>query len=152
MANLNETSTREFIIKRILDLQPNSQRQWGSMTVEEMLTHCSDQIRICIGQKNAKDKSNFITTTLAKWIGLYLPISMPKNLKTFKEIDPQKGIITNSEGFEKDRITFVDLIQKMVLISENHTIKHPIFGQLTKTELGKLTYVHLDHHLKQFGV
>jgi hypothetical protein len=29
---------------------------------------------------------------------------------------------------------------------------HPLFGPLTTTQWGQLTWKHLDHHLRQFGV
>ena len=31
-------------------------------------------------------------------------------------------------------------------------MKHPFFGPMTEEEWGTLMYLHLDHHLKQFGV
>jgi hypothetical protein len=30
--------------------------------------------------------------------------------------------------------------------------EHPLFGPLTAHEWGTLTYKHVDHHLRQFGV
>lgn len=29
---------------------------------------------------------------------------------------------------------------------------HPMFGDLDKEAWGRLIYIHLNHHLKQFGV
>ncbi|MBK9525384.1 MAG: DUF1569 domain-containing protein [Bacteroidetes bacterium] len=29
--------------------------------------------------------------------------------------------------------------------------EHPYFGKLSSREWGRITYLHLDHHLKQFG-
>jgi hypothetical protein len=29
---------------------------------------------------------------------------------------------------------------------------HPMFGELNQKQWGKLIYIHLNHHLNQFGV
>lgn len=40
----------------------------------------------------------------------------------------------------------------MLNLPDSHQFEHPVFGQLSKKDVIKLTNIHLDHHLRQFGV
>lgn len=147
--NLIDQSTKDLVRNRILKINASSTPLWGQMNASQMLSHVQGQIEICNGTKPAKDRSNIITRTIAKWIGLYLPIPLPKNLNTFKEINPNFEVLTVHNDLETAK---ENLISSLKTIDKNKNYWHPIFGNLNDTELGKLTYVHLDHHLRQFGV
>lgn len=144
----NKTS----IINRIHQLSPQSQRQWGTMSIEQMMVHCSDQIRVCLGTKAFKNRSSWFTRNVAKWIGMNLPLDLPKNMRTFKEINPTMGVMTATSTFEADKNLLLTEIQNMELKADDFKFVHPMLGKLSKSEVTKLTYKHLDHHLKQFGV
>ncbi len=147
--NLIETDTKELVKNRIIKISGTSSPLWGQMNAPQMLSHVQGQIEICNGTKPAKNKSNFITRTIAKWMGLYLPIPLPKNLKTFKEINPNLDILTVHTEIDTAKKNLINSLQS---IAKGKKYWHPIFGNLSDVEMGKLTYVHLDHHLKQFGV
>ena len=90
-------------LQRFTTITPNSQRLWGGMSVGQMLTHCNDQLKITIGEKPCKPRGNALVKTLMKWIALYIPMSMPKNLRTISELDPNKVLMTQPTDFQKDK-------------------------------------------------
>jgi hypothetical protein len=136
---------------RLDKLTPDSKGQWGSMGVTQMLTHLNDAFKICLGMKPAKDKSNFVWNKLIFPIAIYGMGFFPRNSDAPVEINQQK------EGSKpRDFYTELEFLKKMLDIfneREGDKLKpHPLFGKLDKKQWRDLFVVHLDHHLKQFGV
>ncbi len=152
MKSIANTDGRDEILGRIARLTHESKSLWGKMDVNQMVCHCADQVRICIGTKPARRKGNFLTRTLTKFVALNLPVAMPKNMRTIYELDPGKAGMTQPIGFQEDRDQFAGLIGHFFSLPGSQRFSHPVFGGLSKQELGKLTYLHLNHHLQQFGV
>ena len=121
------------------------------MSAGQVLAHLADQLRICLGEKPAFMRGNALARWLTKQYALLLT-SMPKNMKTIKELDPDRGAMTPPENFEADRRKLLDLLYRYDALPADASLSHPAFGKLNKYELGQLSYVHLDHHLKQFGL
>ncbi len=145
--NIFNITDFEEVLIRIAKLNPNSQGLWGKMTLNEMLCHAADQLRLALGEKTSTTQPTFFNKTVVKWI--VFNFNFPKNAMTLKELDKnQEG--TQVESFQKDKDALLQLIHQ-VLKANSFTI-HPFFGELTKEEWGILVYKHLDHHLKQFGV
>ncbi|CCH02593.1 hypothetical protein FAES_4594 [Fibrella aestuarina BUZ 2] len=140
------------LTNRIALLTPDSQRLWGSMSVGQMMTHCTDQLRIVLGEKDMKLRGSALTRLLTKWVGLYLPMQLPKNMKTIAELDPNRPLMTQPTTFADDRATLLATLNRLGNVPESHRFAHPVFGPLTKAEAIKLSAIHLDHHLRQFGV
>lgn len=122
------------------------------MSVGQMMTHCTDQIQIVLGQKPARQRGSAFSRRLSKWVALNLPISMPKNLKTIAELDPNRTLMTQPTGFLQDRAALITTLMHLNSVPDNQHFAHPVFGSMNKEEASKLTYIHLDHHLRQFGV
>ncbi len=47
---------------------------------------------------------------------------------------------------------FLNLIKKFSTHTDDITLSHPRFGALNTKEWGVFVWMHLDHHLRQFGV
>ena len=140
------------LLPRINALTPDSQRLWGSMSTGQMLTHCTDQLQIVLGEKPVDKLGNAMTRWLAKWVALNLPMRMPKNIKTIPELDPNKQLVTQPGDFANDRKNLLSALSRLQNVPESQPINHPIFGSLSKAEAIKLSCIHLDHHMRQFGV
>lgn len=54
MKNLFETTTVEELRGRMASLRPENQRQWGKMTVTQMLAHCSAWMEMAAGLKRPR--------------------------------------------------------------------------------------------------
>ena len=152
MKSIATIEGRDEILDRFSRLTHESRGLWGKMDVNQMVCHCADQVRICLGTKPARKKGNFLTRTVIKFVALNFPISMPKNMRTIYELDPGKAGMTRPAGFQEDRHQLTGLIGHFFSLPGSQRFSHPVFGGLSKQELGKLTYLHLDHHLQQFGV
>ena len=51
-----------------------------------------------------------------------------------------------SETGKKELLNYLERVRQQKNLNE-----HPFFGELNRKEWARLTYKHLDHHLKQFG-
>lgn len=140
------------IISRINSLSDSATALWGRMNVNEMICHCTDQIRMAEGKIDIKFVGNFFLTNIVKNLILF-GIPAPKGkIMTYKELD-QKIDGTRPTIFENDKSTLVDSIKGFDNYNQNNEkVVHPSFGKLSKKQWGRLVYIHLDHHLRQFGV
>ena len=149
MKTILNTSDKETILSRIIQVQHDSERQWGKMTVNQMICHCTDQIRSAIGEIETKDRTTFSYRTFIKFLALYV-IKIPKGkVKTVSEFDQDKKGTRPTE-FKKDHQELINSLERFENASQYYP--HPTFGKLSKKEWSRLIYVHLDHHLTQFGV
>ncbi len=152
MKNIINTSIKTEVISRIEKLTPNSPRNWGKMNVNEMICHCADQLRLANGTKQSKFVGNFMLTTVFKWLTLTFLKAPKGKVETVKELKQGVGG-TKPTSFEEDRKALVDLIQNFdESFKTNKIIIHPAFGKMNRWQYGRLAYLHLDHHLNQFGV
>ncbi len=151
MSIFDEQKRRE-IVARINQLSPESKAVWGKMNVNQMICHCTDQLRGCLGELDGKtDESNFLSRSLVKWLVLYV-IGIPKDVPTSKRVDQMRDG-TKPLDFETDRQTLLEFIEKTATKPVDFGWSpHFKFGVLNRTEWGILISKHLEHHLKQFGV
>lgn len=152
MKNMLHEKDFLHIEKRIHLLTEQSLRQWGKMNPSEMLAHCADQIRLALGQKEPHEKPTFINRNIAKYIGLWLPRIPIKNLQGPVDMNPQLFGTTPSD-LATEKLNLLNLlIQVRLLPKEAVLLPHPMFGKLSRKQWGRFMYVHIDHHLRQFGV
>ena len=151
--NLLDKEIRDAIINRINKLTPDNQAGWGKMNVNQMICHCTDQLRISLGEKGTPEKpAGFFARTLLKFLVLKV-ISIPKNVPTSPKVDQVDGDGTPPTDFESDRNTLIEYIEKFVKAShEEASTPHFKFGAMSKREWAILANKHLDHHLKQFSI
>ncbi|QBZ99098.1 DUF1569 domain-containing protein [Flavobacterium sangjuense] len=149
MGSIYSKADNEIVISRINKLTPESKAQWGKMTVDQMLSHCQAPMDFAFGKTPMR--SNFIMRLFGKMLKgkVFSSTEFKKNSPTAPAF-----IRTGTYDFEEtkngliERIgVFSDLGQKAL-----KTTKHPFFGELTYDEWSQLQTMHLDHHLKQFGV
>jgi hypothetical protein len=152
MKSILNASDKSGIIERIYNLKIDSQNLWGKMNVNEMLCHVTDQIKMATGHIDTKYRGNFVLNTIVKWLSLSL-LPVPKGkIQTAKELNQEKDG-TRPVGFDLDRDQLVKVIGDFdSTYPANSKIVHPVFGSMNMKQWGRLVYIHLDHHLRQFGV
>lgn len=148
MRNLfNETDTTE-IINRLRNLKPNSQRLWGKMEIDQMLTHSRKALEMATGENDLP------RVFIGKLIGRFF-IKSFTNEKPFGKNGPTDKTlkITGQRDFEKEKQKLIETIKKFQTGGENKCSSHPhpFFGKVTPTEWSIGMYKHLDHHFRQFG-
>ena len=61
--------------------------------------------------------------------------------------------VVSSKDFVKEKTVLIDIITEFYQLNSRVIWDpHPVFGNFTPDQWGKLQYKHLDHHLRQFGV
>ncbi len=139
------------LLTRIAQLTPETPRQWGTMSAHQMLVHCTDQIRVSTGLKPLKSLSipKFLRP-LMKWFFITRTDGFKPNMRTMKELDANAAMTTPTE-FTADRAALLALLDP-ARYATTPGVDHPLFGYLPSAEFGNITWKHLDHHLRQFGV
>lgn len=150
MKNLFETTTVDEVLFRMAQLRPDSQRVWGKMNPAQALAHCSGGMQMAVGEKNAP------RALIGRLVGRWAKKSMLVNQKPLPRNSPtDKSLVVSDERdltVEKQRLR--ELIDRFVAGGPGACTKHPhpFFGSLTPEEWAALMYMHLNHHLQQFGV
>jgi hypothetical protein len=151
MKTLARRCDRDEILSRLKRINPGSARRWGTMTAHQTVCHLSDAFRMAIGAKLVSPESTLIQRTIIKWIALYTPLPWPPGVVTRPEITQGLGG-TCPGDFGADVADLVALMERFT--AQPHSIKwphHPIFGRLTEKGWLRWGYLHMDHHLRQFG-
>jgi hypothetical protein len=148
MHTLYDVADREAILRRLSALQSASPRQWGKMNVAQMLAHCAIALEVPCGERAKKQV--LIGKILAPFVKKSVLGEKPfgKGAPT----DPDFKI-TDDREFNAERARLVALVVKFCDRGPSATggLVHSFFGPLTSDEWGRLTYKHLDHHLRQFS-
>ena len=151
MPNLYEPATVEEVKNRIARLTAESERLWGTMSVAQMMAHCAASLEIPVGDR-PPSREKFVLRLLGRIIK---PLVLGNDKPMRRNSPTSKNLVVPDErdfGAERERLSA--LIDRFAAAGPQRctTAPHSFFGPLTPTEWGELTYKHLDHHLRQFGV
>ena len=147
--SIYDKSDNDAFIARIHSLSKDSQPIWGKMTVEQMLSHCQAPIDVAFGDLQLR--SNFFMRLIGKMFKNKI-----LNSNEFKKNSPTPPDFIRKDAYDFES-TKAELISKFSRFADlGHSSiksnKHPFFGEMSYEEWDKLHSMHLDHHLKQFGV
>jgi hypothetical protein len=152
MKNLFDPTQVDEVRQRILGLRPESERQWGSMTLAQTLAHCTSAFQMAMGSVNAK-RAPFPANILGRLIkplvfGDDKPIR--RNSPSAPELFPAD---VKQGDFECERAQLVTAVDGFASRGPSccSQFPHPFFGPLKPQQWAILMYKHLDHHLRQFG-
>ena len=148
--NLFKPSVKDEVIERANRLTEQSERQWGSMAPAEMLHHCTDVLKATISSK-AVSKPDTVKQKVLRFLMLNFIPKFPQGKKTSPEIDIKRNNIIVAD-LQNEQQQFADLLDVFVNHAGSFKLTHPYFGNLSRNQWGILTWMHLDHHLRQFGV
>jgi hypothetical protein len=150
--SLSNPNDRQEVMERLHRLSPQSRRQWGRMTPHQMICHLSDSFRAVMGEKDVSASGTVLHRTVARWIALHVPVSWPRGYRTRPEMDQEIGG-TRPADFEQDRSSLERLVERFTAARKDYeTRPHPVFGEMSEAELHRWGYLHMDHHLRQFGL
>lgn len=150
MKNIFKKEISQEVIARIEKLTPETQPNWGKMTVSQMLAHCAVTYEMVYTDNHPKPNAftKFILKTFVKKLVVSeKPFS--KNGRTAPQF-----LITDKKVFETEKNQLIAYIKKTQELGESYFDgkESHSFGKLTKKEWNNVFYKHLDHHLTQFGV
>ncbi|BDC99681.1 DUF1569 domain-containing protein [Persicobacter psychrovividus] len=147
---LHEDETFQDCIERLHLLNKDSLPTWGAMSVAQMFSHCAEVQEVCNGSKLLNGTS--LLSTLYK---AYIkkesisPTPYQRNHKTHPQF-----VQLEEKDFDKEKARLIKALtqfkKKLDTAYGEHT--HPLYGLMTKAEMGWAMYRHLHHHLLQFEV
>jgi hypothetical protein len=150
MKTLAQQHGKAEILRRLRTIRADSQRRWGRMSAHQAVCHLSDSFLAVTGQRPASVASGPLQRTLIKWIALYAPLPWPKGVPTRPEVDQEVGG-TKPSNFAAD-VTQLEMLVELVTTRRGcFGPAHPIFGPMSEADWMRWAYLHMDHHLRQFG-
>jgi hypothetical protein len=150
MKNLFEAAAVDEVKERLTRLKPDSERLWGTMTAAQAVAHCAAGMELATGdQRPPRKLVGLIFGGLVKKLALGNDDPMRRNTPTVKGL-----LVKDERDLEVERKRLSALIDRFSAAGPAGCTTHPhsFFGRLTPQEWAVLTYKHLDHHLRQFGV
>lgn len=149
MKSVFDKNNLDEITRRIESLRPDSVRQWGKMDVAQMMAHCSHPLEQATGKSPAKNESNFFTRVVIRWFVLRMVKqgSFARNAPTSPSF-----VIADKRAFDAEKTRLLQNLRDFYAKGQQGELgAHPSFGKFDNQQWGSITYVHLDHHLKQFS-
>jgi hypothetical protein len=149
--NLFDAAAANEIKTRLGQLRLKSERRWGKMTAPQMVAHCAVSMQWAVGEV-APEKGPLplrLMGLLVKPIVLGNDDPLRKNVPTVKSL-----LVADERDLEWERERLSGLIDRFSAGGAAGCTRcpHSFFGKLTPEQWAILTYKHLDHHLRQFGV
>jgi hypothetical protein len=134
---------------RILRTTPANPRQWGTMTVAQMLHHLNLACGGSLGFYDLPDESYFVSRTVFRWILVDWFPEQPVGLRLPKGFKIPHGAEFDFDFEKQQLLKIVDAAWQAR--SPDDWGPHPMFGKMTLAEWGKLLQIHIDYHRKQFA-
>ena len=152
MVTLFDRSVRGRVEARVQGLRPDSVRQWGQMTAHQAICHMSDALRMSLNERTVAAVPTAFRPAI-RFIALWVPMRWPGGrIKTIPEVEQGVGG-TPPGDFERDRADLLELLSRFCAASpDGRCPTHPIFGPMSTAAWGRWAYLHMDHHLRQFGL
>ena len=155
-ATLSNPTSKHQIVERLGKIQLSSPRQWGRMTVSQMICHLSDSFRVTMGLKPWKTARISVTSIplpawFVKWVALETSVPWPRGLQTRPEVDAEQSG-TPPAQFDQDKAELFALLEHFTRQPRDFNWQpHPMFGAMSDADWMRWGYLHMDHHLRQFG-
>jgi hypothetical protein len=147
MPQIWEPGRQDEILRRLEKLQPNSAAAWGKFTPAKMLHHCAAGMRAGLGELPVAPKAGPFRNWLMQKLVIYV-IPWPKGAPTAPEL-----LSANDPDFANAKADLVSALARFAAAGPRGKFAdHAAFGKLSGEDWGALTYRHLDHHWKQFGL
>jgi len=148
MQNLFDPADRDAVERRLSALQPTNARQWGKMSAPQMLAHCASALEVACGDRVKKQ------ALIGKIISPFVKSSVlgEAPFRRNSPTDPELRI-ADDRDFAAERQRLMTLVERFCSRGPAAAdgLVHSFFGRLSGDQWGRLSYKHLDHHLRQFG-
>jgi hypothetical protein len=146
MKTVWDAETRTELMQRMNRLKPDMPPQWGKMNAAQMVGHVMDPMRAAMGEMKVADKKTPFRFAPLRWLIIY-KLPWPKGAPTAPEFIHQ-----GNEDLQKNLALLKATLDRFAAFHRRNLEAHPAFGSLTDRDWGCLTWRHMDHHLRQFGL
>ena len=135
------------ILSKLENINPDSLRQWGKMEVAQMIHHLNVAIGSGLGYYDLPDSGNFFTKSFNKWMILSVLKRFPAGSKTASTLK-----VISAFDFDTEKQQLKEILEKAYQTkTDSDWSAHTYFGQLTRTQWGRLIVIHGNHHFQQFS-
>jgi len=133
-------------IKRVESVEQTDKAKFGQMNVNQMICHCTDQLRMAFGEVEG------LRIQKIDFAALKEKMAKGETVPTVDGLDQLAGEGTKPAAFENDKMTLIAYIEKFFDSGDEAPFHfHPYFGEMNKEKWNRLVLHHLNHHLAQFG-
>jgi hypothetical protein len=147
MPQIWEPGRQDEILRRLEKLTSATKPAWGKFTAAKMLDHCAGAMRAGLGDFPVAPKKSPFRNWLMQKLVIYV-IPWPKGAPTAPEL-----LIDTEPDFEKAKGDLRLALRRFAEAGPaGNFADHAAFGKLSGEDWGALTYRHLDHHWRQFGL
>ena len=151
MKTLSDPTSKLEILARLAHIGPETPRLWGKMNASQMICHVSDAFLGVMGDKAIELPRGLNLWPLMKSFVLYAPFKWPQGVPTRPEVDQQIGG-TQPLEFDADMRMLIAVIDKFTAQPRVFQFRpHPMFREMSEKDWMRWGYLHIDHHLRQFG-
>jgi hypothetical protein len=143
---IHDPEVHRSIKQRIESLRPDTPRQWGKMSIDQMLWHVNVSMREAVGDYKPDLKPLPVPKALLRWAIINMPWG--RGARTRPDM-----YAVSTHDFNAQKAECLALVDRIV--SRPISAAWPesgSMGKMTGKHWSQLTSKHLDHHLKQFGV
>jgi hypothetical protein len=149
MRSLSDSRVLAALTERIERITPDQPRRWGRMTAHQMTVHLVQVAEAALGQHDFAIPPQ-TPRRVIKLVALYLPVPWPRNLQTGADLAATKVI---PEAFAADRRRAITTLADLASATPGRLAqRHPVFGPMTHGDWHRWAFLHVDHHLRQFGL
>jgi hypothetical protein len=152
MKTLARPGDKDELLRRLTAVSPATERRWGSMSAHQMVCHVADCFLMALGERPVSAETGWQRGPLFKWIALYLPVPWPRGINTRPELDQVACAGTTPAEFAADVAALRVLLDRVAAPGDAFRWPaHPMFGHMSGDDWLRWGYLHMDHHLRQFG-
>ena len=151
MKTLARPGDRAAILERLARVTPGSHRRWGRMSAHQMVCHLGDGFRMALGARAVRPAAGRLAGLALKGVALYLPVRWPPGIRTMPELDQVVGGTCPGE-FGRDLADVIAMVESLAVDGGPACAAHPVFGAMSRRQWLRWGYLHIDHHLRQFGL
>lgn len=146
MKTILDESTRAEVVQRIAQLPADSTAQWGTMTLYQMLRHCT------MWEEMAQGKISCKRVFIGRIFGKRALRSVLKDEQPLMRSSPSATelVVKGNGDIAAQKQHWIACIEAYAQYASPF-LMHPFFGKMTKEQVGQLAYKHTDHHLRQFN-
>jgi len=148
--DLNVESAETFKA-RVSGIASDDQRQWGNMSAEEAVRHLCFMLELSLGEQQG-EKLPVPMPGFLMWV---LFFNWFTNWPKAKFDAPANFLPAAQDDLDAARTTCIEAIDRFVhqLESQPEQIGFsPLLGNIPLRKWARVHGVHMDHHLRQFGV
>ena len=149
MKSLAEGGAADRMRRRLRSLCETDQRQWGVMSVAEMVCHLRESFPMATGARPTAPVHGGWRARAMKFLALRVPVQWPKDVATVPELQVGAARMRLA-SFAEDKASAIAAFERFLVVANNRT-SHSFFGAMEPADWMRWGYLHTDHHLRQFG-